>query len=240
MEKIRINEDTTTTNYNLRCCENAIEIATNILNRMVDELDLARDTAITYIQQWGIEAESEYYVGDESYYDFIDRFSEEKYNELAHKLKINATYPKKAKLVRFEICTRVEADANAPEDEIIDKAIANITKDPNGYLCHDNVVSVDNDDECPIRYEKKYVVMAGNHKPMRYFNPPQNIIIYDTMLDMTNDFGDTYNYSYLTIYTTSTETIVYDGNKLLGKFNFNVSKDEFQKELTKFIDEQEF
>ena len=76
---------------------------------------------------------------------------------------------KKAYLVTFEITTRVVADVNDGFDpnncnlinendekdwnSVLDGAVKNISYDPEGYLCDENVLSVISDTECP--YESK-------------------------------------------------------------------------------------
>jgi len=60
---------------------------------------------------------------------------------------------KKAKLVSIEVISRVIVDENDPEDVAIQRAFEKIAKDPMGYMCHDNVINVEDDDEMPYNPE---------------------------------------------------------------------------------------
>ena len=76
---------------------------------------------------------------------------------------------KKAYLVTFEITTRVVADVNDGFDpnncnlinenddkdwnSVLNGAMKNISSDPEGYLCNENVLSVMDDTECPYEGE---------------------------------------------------------------------------------------
>lgn len=56
---------------------------------------------------------------------------------------------KKAYLVYFSIGTRVIAEDELENNELIIKARNKILKDPGDYICGDNCDSVEEDTECP-------------------------------------------------------------------------------------------
>lgn len=69
-----------------RINENSIEIAINFLGKMQDICEFGRDTLIRdFIVVWSKEAEVQWIQRnkdeDLSYYDFIDEFAENKFNE---------------------------------------------------------------------------------------------------------------------------------------------------------------
>jgi hypothetical protein len=59
----------------------------------------------------------------------------------------------KAKLVRFEITSRVIVNDSDTDEQAVEKAMEKVANNPMGYLCHDNVANVEDDNECPYNPE---------------------------------------------------------------------------------------
>ena len=62
---------------------------------------------------------------------------------------VTDAFTPKTKIVRFEITSRVLVENMYNDEMAIQRAIDKITKNPEGYLCHDNVMSVEDDTEMP-------------------------------------------------------------------------------------------
>lgn len=54
-----------------------------------------------------------------------------------------------AKLVRFEITSRVIVNDSDTDEQAVEKAMEKVATNPMGYLCYDNVAAVEDDNECP-------------------------------------------------------------------------------------------
>lgn len=143
-----------------RLQENCVEISMNVLSRMQNIADMGRDVLIRdFISVWAREAEMEWIadyeknIGECSYYDFIDSFSERKLQEFREVYDTSITPKKKAMLVTFSITSRVVVNESAmpevEEEDAVKKAIENIKNNPDGYICYDNFDSIENDTECP-------------------------------------------------------------------------------------------
>ena len=147
-----------------RVKQNAVEISMLILKDLQDLEVLDRTTLITsYIEKWSREAEQEWFESDANvygeYYDFIDAFAERKLKEFRQEFGFDPKPEpaKKAKLVTFEVTTRVIVNESAmpevEEEDAIQKAIEKITSNPDGYLCYDNLSWIEDDKECPYNPE---------------------------------------------------------------------------------------
>ena len=102
---------------------------------------------------YGVAWATEFYntKGDEDYFPAITEFCNNKVRALVEEKDNKPT--KVAKLVTFEITTRVVVNANkmaeCEEEDAIEHAIEKVKKETINDLCFDHVVDVYNDTECP-------------------------------------------------------------------------------------------
>lgn len=151
----------------IRIQRNAIEIALQILPQMqeisaCDKFGIDSNIMIDdFIEKWSREAEQRWFESKESqygeYYDYIDAFAQEKLKEFKEEFEPKVPQ-KKAKIVTMTLQTRVVINESAmpevEEEEAIQKALENIINNPDGYICYDNVDTIEDDIECPYDPEK--------------------------------------------------------------------------------------
>lgn len=117
-----------------RLIENSIEISNNVLQELVELL--GRPNIVpNYIEPWAREAEQRWLENEEydEYYDFIDKFSKEKLNEVKAELGLlNDEALKKYKVKRLYYSYRYVTVEAHNEDEA--SAIALTMADDDAYL----------------------------------------------------------------------------------------------------------
>lgn len=254
---------------NNRIMENAIEIAMNVLPKMVGDNDMPRDAAIRHIQQWAIEAEKlwempscqENAYGE--YYDFIDAFAERKCREfLVENGRIDGVkaivddqpidciskVTKRAKLVNFEVCARVVVP-DGDDNTAMEQAIEDVRFDVNEYIHEDNIVSVEDDKSCPIKLAQEYIIITKDKKALSFQNEPYDIVVYGDYEEAKQDFSPANDLTIATLVSDIEECHIFVNGDEVGRFNYDtytqnkvngIVKSNFQYKLQEFVETHDF